>query len=491
MKRSTYMKTSLTPVIAACTLILTASPASALDYYLAAKASAKPLPDGSTVPMWGYVEDAGGSCYNATDDQSRLSCIGGLPDPALPGPRITVPPGDSLTVYLSNGLPEPTSIVIPGQELPGSTAGNGPTWNDGTTGPRAHAGQKMRSYGTEAAANGGREQYIWSAARENELTRSGTYLYHSGTHPQEQVYMGLYGAVTRDAATGEVYPGVNYDSEVVLFYSDIDPAINQAVANGTYTTSIDYQARWFLVNGEPYDPAAKASPEMSIPAGAAGGKTLVRFLSTASETHVPALQGLYAMIHGEDGLQYTYQEGGVSMPSPREQFSIELPPLKTRDAIVSAPANGAYAVYDGNGYMTNPSDPANPETVGDTVGGMLRFLSFSTANLLPSAVDDSNTASEGGPAVNGNVLSNDSPGDPPVSVTAASQGARAITLGRAFVTAIGGKLTLNADGSYDYILPPSVSLTANVDEVFSYTITDGTGDTSSATLTVTVTNVSP
>jgi FtsP/CotA-like multicopper oxidase with cupredoxin domain len=489
MRKSITLKTCLKPTLAACSLTLAASPAFALDYYLAAKAYTKPLPDGSSVPMWGYVEDKAGTCYNATDNQTRLSCIGGLSDPTLPGPRITVPTGDSLTVYLSNGLPEPTSLIIPGQELPTSTAGNGPTWNDGTAGARASAAQRVRSYGLEAAANGGREQYVWSAAGGNELARSGTFLYHSGTHPQKQVYMGLYGAITRDAATGEVYPGVSYDGEVMLFYSDIDPAINQAVANGAYTTSINYQARWFLINGEPYDPAAKASPGMSIPAGAAGTKILMRFLSAASETHVPTLQGLYATIHGEDGLQYNYQQNGVSTPAPREQYSIELPPLKTRDAIITAPAAGAYAVYDGNGYMTNPSDPASPASTGDTLGGMLRFLSFAAPNLLPAAIADSNTAAEGGVAAGGNVLSNDDPGDLPTSVTAASQGDRTIALGKAFVTAIGGRLILNTDGSYRYIPPASGGLTANADEVFSYTITDANGDTSSATLTVTVTNV--
>ncbi|WAK01107.1 Ig-like domain-containing protein [Methylobacter sp. YRD-M1] len=491
MKNSITIKTCLAPITAACSLALAASPTFALDYYLAAKPYTKILPDGSNVPMWGYVEDAGGACYNAADNLTRQTCIAALPAPTLPGPRISVPVGDTLTVSLSNGLPEPTSIIIPGQERPTSTAGNGPTWNDGSTGPRANAAQKVRSYGREAAANGGRELYIWSATNGNELTRSGTFLYHSGTHPQKQVYMGLYGAVTRDAAAGQVYPGVSYDNEVMLFYSDIDPAINQAVANGTYTTSIDYQARWFLINGEPYNPATKTSPEMSIPAGASGTKTLVRFLSTASETHVPALQGLYAAIHGEDGLQYNYQEGGMSTPSPREQYSIELPPLKTRDAIVTAPANGAYAVYDGNGYMTNPSDPADPASTGDTAGGMLRFLSFSEANLLPSALADINTAEEGGVAAGGNVLSNDNPGDAPASVTAASQGDRTIALGEEFVTAIGGRLILNTDGSYRYIPPASGSLTANVAEVFSYTITDANGDTSRATLTVTVADVSP
>ena len=166
-------------------------------------------------------------------------------------------------------------------------------------------------------------------------------------------------------ATGisaEAYAGVPYDNEVVLFYSDVDPVHNAAVATGDTTyTPIHYHAQWFLINGEPYEDGVTAD----IPAGSAvtvagdnRSNTLVRLLSTASETHVPTLQGLYMTIHAEDGFRYTWQNGERSGGfAPREQYSAMLPPLKTKDAIVVAEAEGRYAVYDGNGYMTNPSDP--------------------------------------------------------------------------------------------------------------------------------------
>ena len=61
--------------------------------------------------------------------------------------------------------------------------------------------------------------------------KPGTYLYHSGTHIQCHVQMGLYGAVTQDAAAGEAYPGEPYDKEVVLLFSEIDPVFHQTVAD--------------------------------------------------------------------------------------------------------------------------------------------------------------------------------------------------------------------------------------------------------------------
>jgi hypothetical protein len=354
MKRSNDMKTTLKLGLVASALALTAGTASAEVYDLCVAAGTKTLPGGSTVPVWGYA---------LNDPTTGCGAV------QIPGPRLVVNDG-TLTINLTNNLAEPTSIVIPGLPNPASV-GSGPTWNDGTTGTRTSAAQRVRSFGAEAAA-GGTESYTWTGVRP------GSFIYHSGTHPQKQVYMGLYGAVTQDSAAGEAYPAigaspaVTYDNEVVLFYSEIDPDMNNAIATGTHETSIFYHPRWFLVNGEPYVDGVTAD----IDAGAAAERTLVRFFSAAGETHVPVLQGMHMTIHAEDGLQYNYQDGATVMAAaPREQYSAQLPPLKTKDAIIQAPAAGRYAVYDGNGYMTNPTDPED-FAVGDDVGGMLRFLAF-------------------------------------------------------------------------------------------------------------------
>jgi LPXTG-site transpeptidase (sortase) family protein len=113
-----------------------------------------------------------------------------------------------------------------------------------------------------------------------------------------------------------------------------------------------------------------------------------------------------------------------------------------------------------------------------------------SSDLLPDAVNDTNTAMENGPAVNGDVSTNDTPGDPPTPVTSAvDDDGDAITLGVAFATDAGGSLTLNADGTYSYT-PPAWNLVppGGLTEVFTYTITDADGDTDTATLTITVTD---
>ena len=407
MKRPTNMNRTIKSALFLAALISAAGPVGAVDYYLAAKPISQTMPDGDVIPMWGYVDDLGGACYNAADATARLACVDGLPDPQIPGPRL-VATNANLTVFLSNGLPEPTSVVIAGQENPVSTV-TGPSWDDDTTGARgADLNKKVRSFGAEAAQNGGAESYSWTTAGNNPL-RVGTYVMHSGTHPQKQVYMGLYSAITRDetpadltpvsgSLSADAYLGVAYEDEVVLFYSEIDPVLNKSIdclsitvtcppGIDPYTTSINYHPTWFLVNGEPYVDGLTAD----IFAGSAGeSTTLVRLLSTAGKTHVPVLQGMYMSIQAEDGVPYTWQtSAGIKTLAPRTQYSAMMPPLKTKDAILDTlPADGSrFAIYDGNGYMTNPTDPGNV-AVGDEVGGMVRFLAVDIDTDNDSVPDD-------------------------------------------------------------------------------------------------------
>jgi VCBS repeat-containing protein len=114
-------------------------------------------------------------------------------------------------------------------------------------------------------------------------------------------------------------------------------------------------------------------------------------------------------------------------------------------------------------------------------------IAVAQADLLPTANPDNNSATEGGAAVNGNVLTNDQPGNAPATVTAADQSGTAITLGAAFTTSGGGSLTLNADGSYSYTPPAQGTVSASgLTETFSYSLADADGDPSSSTLTLSV-----
>ena len=175
----------------------------------------------STVPMWGYAScDVSWVCGPAT----------------IPGPQLVVPAGEiSLTIHLKNSLPATglsvpnmTSMVIPGQREDNMA----PVMFPPVVSPHGDGvlRARMRSF-THETAQGQIGDYVWSNLKP------GTYLYHSGTHAQVQVQMGLYGSVKADAAAGEVYAGQAYASEATLLFSEIDPALHTEVANGTYGTA--------------------------------------------------------------------------------------------------------------------------------------------------------------------------------------------------------------------------------------------------------------
>lgn len=72
--------------------------------------------------------------------------------------------------------------------------------------------------------------------------------------------MGLYGGITKDYAASpkQAYPGVVYETAVPVFFSEIDPAFHAAVDANNFgpgkprTSTMGYEARYFLINGEPF-----------------------------------------------------------------------------------------------------------------------------------------------------------------------------------------------------------------------------------------------
>jgi FtsP/CotA-like multicopper oxidase with cupredoxin domain len=399
-----------------------AAPAAAQDVYLVARAYQQTMPDGAIVTMWGYARDLDGD-FNTTEDQGPVSS---------PGPTIVLPDTATyLTIHLHNELDQPTSVMLPGQRADSMA----PVFFVDGEGRR-----RTRSF-THETAPGTTGIYTWTNPRP------GTYTYQSATHPQVQVQMGLYGAMKKDSAPNEAYPGVSYDAQAVLLYSEIDPALHAAVVGGSYGTeaypsTIDYQPRYFLVNGAPYTESTPA-----IAAGFRGGRTLLRFINMGLRTHTPVLEDGHLAIVAEDGNLY---------PHPREQYSVMLAAGKTRDAIFVPAADRTYTVYD---RMLDP--------------GMLARLEVASSTT-PEAMPDSYSVEEGGTlnvAAPG-VLGNDT--DP--------EGGELTAV--LVQDATHGDLTLNADGSFDYIPETNFSGT----DEFGYRA-QGTLPSNVATVTITVTPV--
>ncbi|HEY7489523.1 MAG TPA: multicopper oxidase domain-containing protein [Candidatus Tectomicrobia bacterium] len=166
-------------------------------------------PDGNSVFMWGYAPDSGPF--------------------QMPGPVLCVNQGQTVTINLTNNLPEPVSIVFPGQ--------TGVTATGGT------AGLLTR----EAPASGGTVTYTFTASQP------GTYLYESGTQPHKQVHMGLYGVLVVRPSMGANFAyndaSTQFSGEFLLVLHEIDPVLHQAVEQGQPFNQTLRHDRYWTING--------------------------------------------------------------------------------------------------------------------------------------------------------------------------------------------------------------------------------------------------
>lgn len=406
-------------------LAVLAAPSFSATINLVAEESEATMPDGVTIPMWGYFLDTGQACNSPTTWDV--------------GPQIDIGPADtSLTVNLRNCLDsEATSLVITGQGLPTDGLGNilAPTTMTDSQGR-----VRVTSFTQNAAAGGATITYSWPNLTE------GTYLYHSGTHSALQRHMGLYGAVKIEPTTGQAY-GNAYTQEQVILYSEIDSALHSPP---TAAKPLTYKPRYFLVNGQPHSAAT-----LSLNAGAINETTLLRVLNAGLKTHVPTLLNDYLTLIAEDGKAY---------PFAKTQYSMLLTAGKTMDVLFTPAATGTYALYDRSLHLS---------TAGMADGGMFSHLEVGD-NGGPAVADDAYSVAEDSiltvPAPG--VLGNDAPAttvsvDSPVNTTGY------------------GALTLNSDGSFTYTPNPDF----NGNDMFTYKATDGVLDSSLATVQISVTPV--
>ncbi|MFA5352828.1 MAG: Ser-Thr-rich GPI-anchored membrane family protein [Thermodesulfovibrionales bacterium] len=343
------------------------SVSSALTVNLQSGVVKKTMPDGKVVRMWGFGR------------------VGGAI--TVPGPVITVPPGDTtLTINLTNNLLVPVSVVIPGQ-----AAALQPVWVDSLnnlTGlgarPNGDVTSRVRSF-TQETAPGATTTYTWTNLKP------GTYLYQSGTDPAVQVQMGLYGALRQNTAVNQAYTDAStqFNKELVLLYSEIHSQLHDAVALGQYgpgtamPSAIHYDPEYFLVNGTPFSYGKSPVPTPPINPGE---KVLLRFLNAGLMDHVPVLQGPVMRGIAEDG---------NPMANQLRQYSLYLQPGKTKDVLIAPAKAGYYGIYDRRliGLTNKKQAP----------GGLLTYLKVASVTQHALNVGKAGTGS-------GSVAVNSAPG---------------------------------------------------------------------------------
>jgi FtsP/CotA-like multicopper oxidase with cupredoxin domain len=298
------------------------------------------LPDGNTAFMWGFSS--------------------GFDPFQHPGPVLCVHEGDQVTVILHNTLTVDTSIVFPGQ--------NG-VLADGAPSQPQTSGSMMTSLAPGAAAGNGTVTYTFKA------DHAGTFLYESGTDPETQVRMGLFGAlIVRPTTTDANNNVVNldaqaYDSadstfttseEFMVLLSEIDPYQHQAIERGGGYDISKYKARYWLINGrgypdsiadngaswlpnQPYGSLASVKPYDATTHPDPG---LARYLSVGSEDYPFHPHGNNGLVVGRDGQELDSAGHDLSM----EKFAINIGPGQTWDVL--------FKWYDAEDYS-----PENPVTV--------------------------------------------------------------------------------------------------------------------------------
>ena len=381
------------------------------------------MPDGSTVPMWGYSCGAAVTGSTATCAMLNPTATGWSPV------VITVPTGQDLQVNLTNSLTftagggsntVPTSLTIVGQLGGGlgasatstpspnhSGAQTNVTWPiagvGGTPGTPPVQGNRVQSFSTEVVF-GATTSLTWKAPRP------GTYLMESGTHPSIQGPMGLYGivvvtSVPAGATPGTAYPGVTYNAEVPLLFSEIDPVQNNAVnaAVGTvgfsetmvwsgqpsgcgnsasptyhqcYPPAVNYSPLYYLINGAAFNKTvASASLFPVSPATGVTGNVLVRFVNAGLKMHVPSIVGAVTGTPATGGFGLIAEDGNPLPGVTRVQSEVFMAAGKTYDVMVNAPAAAGTAmpVYDRELSLS-----------GNAIGrdaGMLAYIGINGAGL--------------------------------------------------------------------------------------------------------------
>src|SRR6266853_3854464 len=308
--------------LAVAALLLTAGASFAQQQVnLTAAPTTTTLPDGTTVPMWGYtcgtaVANAAPAATCAALNPASVSTVATVPSTWSPV-VITVPTGQNLTINLTNSLSfgansVPTSLTIVGQLggglgttatstlSPDHSMAQQVTWpiaSPGAANTPPTQGNRVQSFSTEVAA--GATTALTFGTVTNPL-RPGTYLIESGTHPSIQGPMGLYGILVvttapAGATAGTAYPGsavgvtpvvpaVTYNAEIPLMLSEIDPVQNKAVAKALTLPGFTETTVWSgqpggcgnpatLNSGNCYPPAVNYTPLYYLFNGVAFNKT--------------------------------------------------------------------------------------------------------------------------------------------------------------------------------------------------------------------------
>jgi len=381
---------------------ITSTNGTAATFLLTAQPAFLNQPDGSSVYSWGYGCVTGSSPAFVPAGMHDASCN----TMQVPGPTMVVTEGQTVTVTLTNNLPNAagnTSILFPGFQV---------TTTGGVTGLL-----------TQEAAPAGSVTYSFKASTP------GTHSYYSGTQGDLQVEMGMYGAlivlpanvpaacnsglhasnVNVEVAHGESdfrlaaaafdHDKSCYDREYLFQFSEMDSNIHtQALAQvtarsgctaGAAGCSLEvptepYHPSYFMINGRSmpddmdanYEVEYSHQPYNGNPHMHPGEQVLLRIIGQGRWQHPFHEHANHVRILARDGNMILSATSGEDLAGA-PLFTTTTTPGQTMDGIFYFTGRGLN--WDMYGHNPKSTDPlANTTCVPDSNG-------YYTTNSAPPA----------------------------------------------------------------------------------------------------------
>jgi FtsP/CotA-like multicopper oxidase with cupredoxin domain len=289
------------------------------EFHLVAEAVTREIAPGMKAHLWGY------------NGQS-------------PGPTIEVVEGDRVRMFVTNRLPEPTSIHWHGQRLP-----NGMDGVSGLTQPSIKPGQT----------------YVY----EFTAQRSGTFMYHPHADDMTQMAMGMMGFWVTHPRDPRVMP-VDRDYVFLLNAYDIDP--------GSYTPKVSTMLDFNLWTFN-----SRAYPGIDPMVARMGERVRIRVGNLTMTNHPVHLHGHEFVVTGTDG-------GWIpaSARLPEVTTDIGVGQMKTLEFSATAPGDWVFHCHKSHHTMN-----AMGHAIPNTIGVEQRDLAEQISSLVPNYM---NMSGEGG-----------------------------------------------------------------------------------------------
>ncbi|GAB3626132.1 hypothetical protein PTE30175_00870 [Pandoraea terrae] len=220
-------------------------------------------------------------------------------------------------------------------------------------------------------------------------------------------------------------------------------------AGACYPPAVNYDPRYYLINGVAFDRTNLVKSQFSAAAPAATGQVLLRFVNAGLRMHVPTVVGAQTGTPPVSGFSLIAEDGNLLPGIRKVQSEVFLAAGKTYDVMMNAPATGAPALPVFDRQLSLSTDNQRD-------GGMQAYISVNNGALPTTAA--------GLTAVANNDTYNLVPGNPLI-VSDPAKGVIANDIGVYGVTLVqtpgsgpsAGTVSLNPDGTFTYVPNPGTT----------------------------------